>query len=215
MDHDDLCHPERLARQIAFLEEHPEVDLLATQCLTMDEQERLIGVLPSAISHAEICSRPWQGFYMAHPSWMGRTEWFRRNAYQDPAPYCCEDQELLLRAHYHSCYHTLPERLLAYRVRSHTKWSKQFRTRVATGKMKIKHFTDQGQWINAMLSFTMELIRVGFDGVHALRRMSPSAVKVDGESIAALEEYQQWTRLIATLNDSIESSSGSEGKPVS
>ena len=29
MDADDVCHPERLARQVAFLKEHPEVDLVS------------------------------------------------------------------------------------------------------------------------------------------------------------------------------------------
>lgn len=163
MDHDDISHPKRFVRQITFLEEHLKVDLLATSCITMDERERLIGALPFAVNHADICRRPWQGFYMAHPSWMGRTEWFRRNPYMDPAPYCCEDQELLLRAHYSSCYHTLSEQLLAYRVRSHTPWKKQFRTRVAMGRMKVRHFLDQGRLVNALLSGLVELIRIVHD----------------------------------------------------
>jgi glycosyltransferase involved in cell wall biosynthesis len=99
MDQDDICHPKRLELQATFLELQPEIDLLATRCLKIDQKEKIIGTLPSAIRHADICRQPWRGIYMAHPSWMGRTEWFRRNAYQDPAPYCCEDQELLLRAH--------------------------------------------------------------------------------------------------------------------
>ena len=31
LDHDDLCRPERLARQVAYLERHPDVVLLGTQ----------------------------------------------------------------------------------------------------------------------------------------------------------------------------------------
>ncbi len=31
LDHDDLCRPERLARQVAYLERHPEVVLVGTQ----------------------------------------------------------------------------------------------------------------------------------------------------------------------------------------
>ena len=204
MDHDDICHPERFARQIAFLEEHPEVDLLATQCLTMDEQERLTGVLPSAINHADICRRPWQGFYMAHPSWMGRTEWFRRNVYQDPAPYCCEDQELLLRAHYSSRYHTLPERLLAYRVCTHTPWQKQFRTRVAMGKMQVHHFLDRGKLVNALLSGLVELVRVSYDSWKEIRHRVALPAKTGRSATPSLEERQGWEALIKVLKASVE-----------
>lgn len=204
MDHDDICHPERFAHQIAFLERRPEVDLLATSCLTMDERERLIGALPSAINHADICRRPWQGFYMAHPSWMGRTEWFRRNPYKDPAPYCCEDQELLLRAHYSSCYHTLQERLLAYRVRAHNPWKKQFRTRVAMGKMKVRHFLAQGKLVNALLSGLIELARIGHDGWKEFHHRVSLPAKVGRGSIPTPVERQEWEALITAIKVSAE-----------
>ena len=206
MDHDDICHPERFARQVAFLDGHPEVDLLATQCLTMDEHERLVGRLPSAINHSDICRRPWQGFYMAHPSWMGRTEWFRRNVYQDPAPYCCEDQELLLRARYSSCYHTLPEHLLAYRTRTHTPWKKQFRTRISMGKMKVRHFLDREELVNALLSGLIELARIGHDGWNEIRHRLSLPTKVSQGSIPTPEERQEWEALITAIKVSSERS---------
>lgn len=108
MDHDDVFHPARLAMQVDFLDTHPEDDLLATHCVTIDEYDRLIGSLPLAVQHSTICARPWQGFFMPHPTWMGRTEWFRRNPYAEPAPYCCEDQELLLRTYKSCCFAVLP-----------------------------------------------------------------------------------------------------------
>jgi glycosyltransferase involved in cell wall biosynthesis len=206
MDHDDLCHPERFARQIAFLDSHPEVDLLATQCLTIDEQARLIGRLPSAINHADICRRPWQGFYMAHPSWLGRTEWFRRHGYEDPAPYCCEDQELLLRAHYSSCYHTLPTYLLAYRIRTHTPWKKQFHTRVSMGKMKIRHFLDRQELVNALLSGFIELARAGHDVWKEICHRLSLPTKVGNCSIPAQKERQEWESLITAIKASAERS---------
>lgn len=199
MDHDDLSHPERFARQIAFLDGHPKVDLLAVQCLTMDEQEKLVDTLPSAINHSDICRRPWQGFYMAHPSWMGRTEWFRRNAYQDPAPYRCEDQELLLRAHYSSCYHTLPELLLAYRISTRTSWKKQFRTRVAMGKMKVRHFLARKELVNAMLSWLVEFARICYDVWKEIRHRLSLPAMLGQNSIPTPEEHQEWEALIKAI----------------
>ena len=203
MDQDDICHPERFTKQVSYLENHSEVDLLATQCITMDEQERLNGILPSAIDHADICRRPWQGFYMAHPTWMGRTEWFRRNPYPVPGPYCCEDQELLLRAHQVSCYHTLPELLLAYRVRSHVPWQKLLRTRAAMLEVQLGYFLDRGQWLNALLSWLVELARIGRDGLVELQyKLSfPARVRLSANTSPA--EQQEWERLIGTLKDSV------------
>lgn len=199
MDHDDISHPERFARQIAFLEKYSEVDLLATKCMTIDESDRVIALLPSAVNHAEICRRPWQGFYFAHPSWMGRTEWFRRNAYREPAPYCCEDQELLLRAHYSSCYHTLSENLLAYRIRNHTPWKKRFRTRIAMGKIKVWHFLARNEFANALMSGLIELARIGHDGWKEFRGHLSLPAKIFPSFIPTQEEQQEWEALIKSL----------------
>ena len=199
MDHDDISHPKRFARQVAFLEGNPHVDLLATQCLTMDEQDRLIGLLPYATDHADICRRPWQGFYMAHPSWMGKTEWFLRNPYSVPAPYCCEDQELLLRAHHSSCYHTYPEPLLAYRVRTHTPWKKQLRTRAAMGKMQFQHFLARGSLVYALLCKCLELARISQDLFKHMCRWVHFIDMSNREPMLSNEVRQEWEPLIGKL----------------
>ena len=210
MDHDDLSHPDRFVQQVNFLEANPHVDLLATQCLTMDEQDGSIGVLPFATDHAAICRRPWRGFYMAHPSWMGRTEWFLRNPYFEPAPYCCEDQELLLRAHESSCYHTIPIFLLAYRVRAYIPWKKQFRTRIEMGKMQVHHFLRQGKLRHALLSCLIGLLRIGRDGKEKLRqRMLPSR-RVSRRSARPPEEYKEWEALISLLKKTVKHPTGKE-----
>ena len=47
LDHDDLCRPERLARQVAFLERHPDVVLLGTQAAMLaGETVRASGYAP-------------------------------------------------------------------------------------------------------------------------------------------------------------------------
>lgn len=163
MDHDDICHHERLAMQVAFLDANPHIDLLATECFTMDENEKLNGSLPSAIEHEAICARPWLGFPMPHPSWMGRIEWFRKHLYQSPGPYCCEDNELLLRAYRFSHYHTLSSYLLAYRVRTHTSWRKLYRTRIAMLNMQIKYFYQQKDLAALVLASAATLLRLGRD----------------------------------------------------
>lgn len=204
MDHDDICHPERFAKQVHFLENHPEVDLLATQCVTMDEDNRLTGYLPSAIDHADTCRRPWQGFYMAHPTWMGRIEWFRNNLYGEPAHYFCEDQELLLRAHKSSCYHTLQERLLAYRVRTHAPWEKLFRTHLAMLKMQSQYFLGQGDWLSALLSGFVGLARTGRDGWGELRRRVAMGSEASQKAHPLSEEESEWESIFQSVNTTME-----------
>ena len=169
MDHDDVCHPERFARQLAYLEAHLHVDLLATKCVTLNDADQLVGTLPFASHHDQICARPWLGFPMPHPSWMGRTTWFRRHYYQDPAPYCCEDNELLLRAYKSSVYHAIEPELLAYRVRTHVSWSKMWKTRKAMGFVQIKYFLVVEDWRSVILACMASLIRVARDARNEIR----------------------------------------------
>jgi glycosyltransferase involved in cell wall biosynthesis len=160
MDHDDVSHPNRLAEQVAFLDEHPHVDLVATKCVTINELHQPVGKLPFASHHQDICGRPWMGFPMPHPTWMGRVSWFRSHYYQDPAPYCCEDNELLLRAHKTSVYHAIEPALLAYRVRSHSPWHKLWRTRKAMVAQQIKYFLMNRELGFAALSCAVMFLRV-------------------------------------------------------
>lgn len=113
MDADDICHPERFARQLAFIASNPEVQLLGTSMIILDRAGRPRGVRRAPAGHAEICARPHSGFPLFHPTWLGQRQWFQHFRYSADATRC-EDQELLLRAHRHSVFANLVEPLLGY-----------------------------------------------------------------------------------------------------
>lgn len=159
MDQDDLCHPERFERQLSFLESHPETDLLGTKCITIDEEGRITGQRPLAVEHDEICLRPWAGFYLPHPSWMGKTSWFMEHHYASPGPYFCEDQELLLRTHKQSCFHVLPEALMAYRIHSRIRWGKRFRTRTTLFGIQAAYFLPRREYPAAAMATLAIVLR--------------------------------------------------------
>lgn len=115
MDQDDVAFPERLVRQVEYLDSHPEVDLLATRAIAFRGDGEPIGLLPFSARHADICRRPWNNFPMPHPTWLGRAEWFRRHRYFMPEVVRAEDQDLLLRAYPVSRYACIPDVLLGYR----------------------------------------------------------------------------------------------------
>lgn len=114
IDADDVAFPERFSRQLDYLSRQPQVDLLATSALLVDADDNVLGVLPAGLSHEAICSRPWQGFPMPHPTWMGRADWFRKNRY-DEAATKAQDQVLLYRTYRTSRFAGLPDVLLGYR----------------------------------------------------------------------------------------------------
>jgi hypothetical protein len=73
-----------------------------------------VGELPVGLVHEDIVVRPFVGFPLAHPTWCGRTRWFRENPY-DPKLRYAEDQDLLLRIYRHSRLAGLDRVLLGYR----------------------------------------------------------------------------------------------------
>lgn len=114
MDADDVAYPERLERQTKYLECHPEIDLLGCSMLVFRGNGVAVGSRLAPETHQEICQRPSDGFYVGHPTWMGRTPWFRAHPY-DPRAIRAEDQVLLLRSYSTSCFACLPEILCGYR----------------------------------------------------------------------------------------------------
>src|SRR5690242_15629888 len=91
MDGDDVSFPQRLERQVAYLEARPEVDLLAAGIVLFKGAGQIIGERRIREDHDWICRRPWGGFPMPHPTWMGRMQWFRSNPY-DESVLRAEDQ---------------------------------------------------------------------------------------------------------------------------
>jgi len=114
MDGDDIAYPERLERQVNYLESRPNVDLSGSRVIIFEGDGEVVGSYPYKRTHAEICSRPWASFYLPHPTWLGKIEWFRANPYRKEFKKT-QDQELLLRTYKYSHFACLPDFLLGYR----------------------------------------------------------------------------------------------------
>lgn len=191
MDQDDVSYPERFERQLALLRANPKIDLLATRAILIDEDNTAIGDFPGPVSHPEICMRPWSGFHFPHPTWMGKTDWFRKYRYANPAPYFCEDQELLLRSYRDSNFETANAVLFAYRVRSRMNPAKQARTRLALLRVQLRRFSSVGLWhfaALAMVIFAMKRISdilhlAGVNPFQPTRRRPDSPTRLKWEEV--------------------------------
>lgn len=115
MDADDVSYPRRLEQQVQFLEAHRNIDLLGTGAVIFKGEGEIVGCYPTASSHETVCRRPWWGFPLAHPTWMGKRDWFLTHPYSDQDSRC-EDQALLLQCFTHSHFAALEEVLLGYRM---------------------------------------------------------------------------------------------------
>jgi hypothetical protein len=114
MDVDDVCYPERLARQIGLLESRPDLDLVSCGAIVFHGDGRAVGCFRVETDHSRIIARSGSGFYFPHPTWCGRAEWFRQNPY-DERMLKAQDQELLLRSMATSCFGAVEGILLGYR----------------------------------------------------------------------------------------------------
>jgi glycosyltransferase involved in cell wall biosynthesis len=200
MDHDDVSYPERLARQVAVLEQDTVIDLVAVRCVAIDADNELAGVLPCALAHKDICARPWQGFYLPHPTWMGRIEWFRRHRYATPGPFFCEDQELLLRSYRGSRFATVPEVLFAYRVRSRIDWLKSIRTRKTLAGVQLRHFLGERRFGFAILAVLAFAARIAVDSLNALlQSFSNAGIHRHRAGPVAAAEAARWRTVLDYL----------------
>lgn len=114
MDADDIAYPHRLEKQLQFLAERPEVDLSGGWAVLFGGAGAPIGKRADPAAHAAITRWPLYSFKLIHPTFMGKTSWFRRYLYR-PDALRCEDHDLLFRACADSRFANLPEIVLGYR----------------------------------------------------------------------------------------------------
>lgn len=83
MDGDDICFPERLEKQLAFLKEHPDVGVVGSNAIIINEKEEKIKEFKRPEGHELIQWGLFFGCPMIHPSVMFRRpekdEWLKYN----------------------------------------------------------------------------------------------------------------------------------------
>lgn len=172
MDADDLCFPNRFEFQFNYLISHSDVDLVSCKVITFNNSNySLIKFLPYKKYHDQIIFTPWKTIPMPHPTWMGKTSWFKKYQYKTPEVVRAEDQELLLRSMSNSKFHSLPEVLLAYR-QSKFDFRKTLTARVSLLKAQIFNFNQRKQYTFLFYSFLFFLLKVFIDFFAVLPKFS-------------------------------------------
>ncbi len=96
MDADDIMHPLRLEKQLAYLTENPSIDLVSSSIFSIDTDNNIIGKreIINAVTIATLLKGNHQ---IAHPSVMAKKSWFKENRYDEKFDRA-EDYELWLRS---------------------------------------------------------------------------------------------------------------------
>ncbi len=115
MDADDIALPERLERQVMFLDAHPEIGVVGCRMEVVDTAGQKTGEFDVPLTPAE-CA--WGLLFeapLAHPTVVMRREVYEACGGYDPAAHIVEDYELWTRLFEHTRFANLPGRLLRYR----------------------------------------------------------------------------------------------------
>lgn len=112
LDSDDLAHPRRLERQVAFLDAHPQCAEVGTWCGFIDERGmRLSNIKRHATAPAEVWAEMLFRCPISNRSVMGHTDMLRRYPY-DPTFPICEDVDVHCRIAREQSIANLPEVLV-------------------------------------------------------------------------------------------------------
>ncbi|TWT97969.1 putative glycosyltransferase EpsE [Botrimarina colliarenosi] len=116
MDGDDIALPERLALSKQLLDARPEVGVVGTAAVVVDEQGVPCDELRRPLSHADIdrCATQTGWCGVLHPTVMVRASLLHQHPYDDRYP-SAEDYDLFLRLSEVTVVENLPEALLLYR----------------------------------------------------------------------------------------------------
>ncbi len=117
MDGDDLCLPDRFARQVAFLDANPHIAVVGGQTMMVDPAARPLTSIPLPLSHDDILGNFFNGAVgLWHPTVM-----FRRAIALEIGGYGtryehAEDIDFFLRFSEHGQLGNLADTLLHYRL---------------------------------------------------------------------------------------------------
>lgn len=117
MDADDVSIPERLSTQVLFLANNPEIGIVGSAALLIDQDGRKIAKLQRVQNHLEIKWMSLTSTPLIHPSVMARSRVLKENPY-DESLTNSEDYELWSRLLFttNTKFANLPKPLLYYRV---------------------------------------------------------------------------------------------------
>lgn len=118
MDADDISHPQRLEKQVAYLAANPGIAVAGCWERVIDENGEFVSYVALPCDPRTLRDSLFVKMFVSHPTWMVRADVFRQLGGYSPAYYAAEDYELLRRIARHYDVANIPEYLIDYRISS-------------------------------------------------------------------------------------------------
>jgi glycosyltransferase involved in cell wall biosynthesis len=188
MDCDDISLPGRLARQFAFMEEHPEIGISGTWIIASDTGE----VIRYPESHDECFTYKFFNSPLAHPTVIMRTDVILKNKLWYSAEYpVCEDIELWQRALHYTEFGNLNEPLLAYRIHE--------------SSVSVKFKTTQEKSLHQYYRTELNVLGIACGSRDEELHYSLIRPEVNNETRSkfSFSEYYLWTEKIIQANSAL------------
>ena len=188
LDHDDVSYPERLARQVAFLEAHPDYALIGTWGELLDERGRRYGKAKKyPVSAEDVRSSLLFWNCVLHPSIMARRAIMEAYRYSERFS-ICDDFDLFVRMGAARRLGNLPQVLVAHRRHA-------ARTSNTKAHLKRGENLDIFRWQLAELGVTFDERDV--ERHYTLARIKTLAFRPDQEYV---EWAEGWFRKLEEAN---------------
>lgn len=114
MDADDIMLPDRIERQVKYLETHPAVDVIGGGAYIIDDDNHLVGLRINP-TKTRITPQTWlKGLMFIHPTVMGKRGFFEEYKYSEKLT-GIEDSDLWCRSSANRLLFILPEYFIFYR----------------------------------------------------------------------------------------------------
>jgi glycosyltransferase involved in cell wall biosynthesis len=116
MDADDIALPDRIAKQVTYLLDNPDVVLLGGQCILIDDRGRIVGEKDFPVTHREIYQSLFNINPIQHPSCIINRELLpKEHVYYRNHSFLAHDLELVFELAQYGELANLKETVLFYR----------------------------------------------------------------------------------------------------
>jgi glycosyltransferase involved in cell wall biosynthesis len=167
LDSDDFSEPERLARQVAWLDEHPDCVIAGSAIRFIDAHSQTLGYRSYPADDAALRARLLEVNCFAHSAVTFRREAALAAGGYRPEFLWIEDYDLWLRMASHGTLHNFAEPLTAYRIHGRSMKSRFPKTSLwATVRLKVKAVRHYGYRLGLRSAMNI--------GLHAALLLLPS-----------------------------------------
>lgn len=196
MDGDDLMFPDRVEKQVKYLEEHPYVDVVGSGAVIIDDNNQIIGMRQSQVTQKKPEDALNNTVFM-HPTTCGKISFFRKYKYDEEL--CgVEDNDLWCRGLPDSIFAIMQEPLLFYRDPLRFKLSTYINRKRKGCKQVFRHWRlwkDKGLAIKFVFDCIMKCV-----GAYLLCKMRKESRFIAQRNSSVTNKEQMCSKLNEILN---------------